>query len=100
LHRYTLSRPAKADFDEIWLDLAIRANIDIAGRITDEITDQFGLLAAMPEVGRARPELGPAGLRSFVVDDYVIYYRKAKRGGIQVARIIHGKRDQGKALGR
>ena len=100
MNRYKLSRPAKADLDEIWLDLGIRANIDIAGRITDEITDRFGLLAAMPDLGRARPEFGPAGFRSFAVDDYVIYYRKAKRGGIQVARVIHGKRDQGKALRR
>ena len=99
MHRYKLPRPAKADLDEIWLDLAIRANIDIAGRITDEITDRFGLLAAMPELGRARPELGP-GLRSLAVDDYVIYYSKSKRAGIHVARIIHGKRDQSKALER
>ena len=99
MNRYKLSRLAKADLDDIWLDLACRANIDIAGRIIDEITDRFPLLAAMPEAGRARPEFGP-GVRSFVVDDYIVYYRKAKRGGIHVARVIHGKRDQGKALAR
>ena len=55
------------------------------------------MLASMPEAGRLRPELEP-GLRSFPVGDYIIYYRKAKRGGIQVSRIVHAKRNQLRVL--
>jgi plasmid stabilization system protein ParE len=34
------------------------------------------------------------GLRVFPVGNYLIYYRKAPRGGILIARVIHGMRDQ------
>jgi plasmid stabilization system protein ParE len=37
-------------------------------------------------------------MRSFPVGDYIIYYLRAKRGGILVLRVIHAKRDQLKAL--
>jgi plasmid stabilization system protein ParE len=59
----------------------------------DEITDGFPMLAKAPEAGRARLEIEP-DLRSFVIDDYVIYYHKLKRGGIGISRVIHGKRDR------
>ena len=55
------------------------------------------MLAKASEAGRARPEIDP-DLRSFVIDDYVVYYRKLNRGGIGIARVIHGKRDQKKAI--
>jgi plasmid stabilization system protein ParE len=55
------------------------------------------MLAKTPEAGRVRPEI-ELDLRSFVIDDYVIYYHKLKRGGIGISRVIHGKRDQKKAL--
>ena len=97
MRRYRLSRLARTDLDESWLDLARRASIDVAGRIVDELTERFPILAGIPEGGRLRPELEP-GLRSFPVDDYIIYYRKAKRGGILISRVVHGRRDQQKAL--
>ena len=93
---YKLSRLAKTDLDEIWLDLARRATIEVAGRTIDEITCRFPMLAGMPGAGRLRPELD-SGVRSFPVDDYIIYYR-TQRKGILISRVVHGKRDQWKAL--
>ena len=55
------------------------------------------MLAKASEVGRVRPEI-ELDLRSFIIGDYVVYYRKLKRGGIGISRVIHGKRDQKKAL--
>jgi len=57
----------------------------------DDIIDRFDLLAEQPGMGRARPEFAP-GVRSFVVENYVIYYRQ--EGDVLIARILHGRRDQ------
>ena len=45
----------------------------------------------MPDMGRLREDLS-AGLRSFSVGNYVIFYRPMK-GGIEIARVLHGARD-------
>jgi toxin ParE1/3/4 len=95
---YRLTRSAGNDLDEIWSAAASLEGAEFASRLTDEIADRFPILAAMPESGRLRPEVKP-DLRSFPAGDYIIYYLKAKRGGIQVWRVIHAKRDQLKALG-
>ena len=97
MKRYRLSRRAKADLDRIWLRVAREASIEIADRFIDAITERFPTLAGMPEAGKAQDELEP-GLRSFPMRDYVIYYRKAHRGRILISRVIHGRRDQKKAL--
>ena len=98
MKRYRLSRPAKDDLDEIWLRIAREASPETADRFVDEITARFPFLAGMPEAGRSRDDL-ESGLRSFPVEDYLIYYRRARRG-ILISRVIHGRRDQPKALVR
>jgi plasmid stabilization system protein ParE len=45
-------------------------------------------------MGRARVEFG-AGVRSFVVESYVIYYRGDRE--LLVSRVLHGRRDQAAA---
>ena len=92
-----LARPAQRDLDEIWTAAANHEGVDFACRLVDEITDRFPILAAMPESGRTRPEIAPE-MRSFPAGDYLIYYRKAKRGGIQIWRVIHGMRNQLRVL--
>jgi plasmid stabilization system protein ParE len=71
MRHYRLSRLASRDLDEIWLELARRASPDVAGRIIDEITDGFPMLAKAPEAGRVRPEI-ELDLRSFIIGDYVV----------------------------
>jgi len=80
MRRYRLSRPAKADLDRIWLRIARNANIEKADRFIDSITGRFPMLSAMPEAGRVSAEIEP-GLRRFPVGNYLIYYRRASRGG-------------------
>jgi plasmid stabilization system protein ParE len=44
----------------------------MADRLIDAIFDRFELLVEQPRMGRNRPEFGD-GVRSFVVESYVIY---------------------------
>ena len=48
-------------------------------------------VAEFPESGRSREDLAP-GLRSVVVDPYLIFYLSAP-DHIQIVRILHGRRD-------
>ena len=52
----------------------------------------FERLAAMPESGPFRPEIGP-GIRSFVHRAHVIYYR-AERDLVEIVRVLHTAQDQ------
>ena len=91
---YRLSALAEADLDEIWSYVAEDASPTMADRLIDAIFDRFELLVEQPRMGRKRPEFGE-GVRSFVVESYVIYYRHAE--GVLVARVLHGRRDQAAA---
>ena len=91
---YRLSALAEQDLDEIWSYVAEDANPTTADRLMDGIIDRFELLAEQPRMGRLRPEFG-AGVRSFTVENHVIYYRH--EGDVLIARVLHGRRDQAAA---
>ena len=91
---YRLSALAEQDLDEIWSYVAEDANPTTADRLMDAIVDRFELLAEQPRMGRHRPECG-AGVRSFTVENHVIYYRH--EGDVLIARVLHGRRDQAAA---
>jgi toxin ParE1/3/4 len=91
---YRLSTLAEQDLEEIWSYAAEDASPTTADRLIDAIFDRFELLAGQPRMGRNRPEFG-SGVRSFVVESYVIYYRHEAE--VLIARILHGRRDQAAA---
>lgn len=66
------------------------ASENTADRLLEAIIDRFGLLAEQPRIGRLRPELGP-NVRSFSVENYVIYYRTDPE--VVISRVLHGRRD-------
>lgn len=55
------------------------------------ITQKLDNLAQFPSMGRRRDELLTA-LRSFPIDDYLIFYRPIAEG-IEVVRVVSGYRD-------
>jgi hypothetical protein len=57
----------------------------------DTITAQFEKFLAFPEMGRRREEFG-RDYRSFVVSDYVIFYRILGET-IEISRVLHGSRN-------
>ena len=91
---YRLSSLAERDLDGIWLYVAEDASPAVADRLIDALAERFALLAEQPRMGRLRPELGP-DVRSFTVENHVIYYRH--EGDVLIARVLHGRRDQAAA---
>jgi toxin ParE1/3/4 len=91
---YRLSDLAEQDLEEIWSYVAEDASPATADRLIDAIIDRFELLIEQPRMGRSRPEFDE-GVRSFVVENYVIYYRHD--GDLVIARVLHGRRDQAAA---
>jgi toxin ParE1/3/4 len=81
---------AESDLREIWGYIASDSST-AADRLLDAIFSKAELMATQPELGQLRPELAP-GLRSFLVGNYVVFYRPWA-DGIVVARVIHGARD-------
>jgi toxin ParE1/3/4 len=81
--------PAERDLLEIWVHIA-EESFEAADRLLDTIDETCRKLADTPGLGRRREELA-AGLRSFPVGNYVIFYRPIE-DGIEVVRVLHGAR--------
>ena len=86
---------ARLDLIEIW-EFVARSSAARADRLTESIDAKCRLLAQFPEMGRSREELAP-GVRSTLVERYVILYRPLE-DGMEVLRVIHGSRDLPRAL--
>jgi len=95
---HRLSSRARADLDDIWHHIVIEGGSESAAdSVVDLIADRFRLLSDWPRLGRARNDLR-RGLRSFLVGDYVIFYR-ITRAGVVIQRVLHGRRDIERILG-
>lgn len=85
---------AKADVDSISAYVAADN-----GKAAEELLDRFGtvfeMLVKNPQAGRRRPDLGQ-NVRSFAVDNYVIFYIP-QSAGIDIIRVMHGRQDIGPA---
>jgi toxin ParE1/3/4 len=86
---YRLSARARRDLAEIWAYIADDSS-DQADRFLESIVARLRILAQNPQIGRSRTELHP-DLRSFPVREYLILYQ-ARKGGIAVVRVVHGRR--------
>lgn len=83
--------PASRDIENIIDLIADNSGFDAAERFLKKINDKCKNLANFPSMGRKRDELLPS-LRSFPVDDYLIFYRQIPEG-IEVVRVVSGYRD-------
>lgn len=95
-HRVSLQ--AGAELDEIWFFVATQSgSAEVADRLIETIVDRFLLLSRFPGIGRSREEDLCAGLRSFPVGAYVIFYR-IDGEDVFILRVIHGSRDIARML--
>lgn len=83
---------AKRDLLEIWDYIADDSEAR-ADEFIARFDAKFRLLAERSSLGRSREELA-AGLRSFPLGRYVIFFRPVA-GGIEVIRVLHSARDFG-----
>lgn len=86
----TYQRAAKNDLKEIGRYIE-RDNPAAAKAVIDRVMSTADLIAQNPAMGRTRDDLLPL-LRSFPVDNYVLYYQP-RQGGITVVRVLHSARD-------
>jgi toxin ParE1/3/4 len=87
---YFVSPQAAQDLQEIH-DYLFAKNPDTANKFLDAMAQKFEILANFPKMGRKRDELLPI-LRSFPIDDYLIFYQQVEEG-IEIARVVSGYRD-------
>lgn len=86
-----VKRPrAEQDLLDIW-DYIADDSFDRADEFLDRVEGKLQTLARNPGLGRRRQEL-LAGLQSFPLGNYVVFYQEIENG-IEVIRILHGSRD-------
>jgi toxin ParE1/3/4 len=82
---------AKRDLADVWGYYSHVASVEVADKLLREINDAAARLSADALRWRARDELMP-GLRSTLVQPYVIFYR-IKDETVQIVRVLHGRRN-------
>ena len=87
--RVLQTRQAREDALDIWEYVAQR-NTGAATRLLRAFDRAVRQLSESPEIG-ARQDQHRAGLRSFPVGKYVIFYEPIPEG-VRVIRILHGAR--------
>lgn len=93
--RLTISPRAEQDLREIGSYIAAN-NLSAAISFVERLQERCRDLLAFPSAGRNRDDIKP-GYRSATEGDYVILYLPGERE-LVIVRIIHGKRDLGKAI--
>lgn len=89
--RIRFTHSAETDLLELWVTIA-EENLNAADNVLDVIQSTATLLAAQPEMGRARPELAE-GLRSLPTrTPYLIFYLP-EDDGLLIVRVLHHARD-------
>ena len=85
-----ISSKAERDLESI-NDRMVSYSRKAANRLLDKILDKFEILGRFPNLGKSRDEL-VVGLRSFPVEDYLIFYFPVENG-VEIARVVSGYRD-------
>ena len=87
----TIRRTARADEDliDIWLYIAAE-NPAAADKLIRAIEGRWRQLADHPLSGAARDDIMP-GIRHHVTGQYLTLYRQID-GGIEIIRVLHGRR--------
>jgi plasmid stabilization system protein ParE len=94
---YIVSPKADEDILEVWGYLYERAGIEVANHVEAEIYSAFETLARNPRIGHKRSDLTSHPVLFFAVYSYLIVYRPGKP--LDIARVLHGKRDLRQILG-
>lgn len=89
-NRFRKAPQADLDLDSIW-DFIASDSVRAAEKQIGRIAEIFEMLVENPLAGRERAELR-AGLRSFLVGRYVIFYMPLP-DGVEIIRVMHVRQD-------
>lgn len=78
------------DVDETWRRIA-EDDPGAADRWVDSIVGATDRLAEFPNSGAPRPDIG-SGVRSIVMDRYLVLYRVGP-DSVDIVRVVHGARE-------
>lgn len=84
------TQAARDDLKEIASYIA-QHNPDAARRTIEALARRFRMIAMMPGIGRARPDIA-SDVNSHVAGNYKILYRAGSET-LTVVRVVHGRRD-------
>jgi toxin ParE1/3/4 len=90
MSNYSFSELAIQDLDEISTFIA-QVDVKAASKLFDAIRQKCKLVAGFPNMGKSYSWVS-SDLRGFVIDDYIVFYYP-RTDGIDVIRVINGKRD-------
>ena len=96
---YDVAGPAARDLAQIWNYYESAAGEEVANRQLIRIESRFPIIAENPYIGVLRTEYGP-GVRAYRVPNlpYTIIYQ-ISGGMVEIARVVHGRRDLGRLFG-
>jgi toxin ParE1/3/4 len=92
---YTVRPKAWLDIEESMTWLREQASKETAIRFWQRTQETFAALARQPGIGRPRPDLKPAGLRSWRVERFekwLVFYLP-KDTEVEIIRVRHGMMD-------
>jgi plasmid stabilization system protein ParE len=95
--RYVLAPEAALDLVQIWRYIKNSASLEMADRVETAIREKIVFLAGRPGGGHWRRDLTVEPVKFFPIYSYLIVYRP-ETNPLQVAAILHGRRDVGKLL--
>ena len=89
--KFTLASSAEADLDEIWHYISEHSE-DAAAKFIRDLVAKFELLADNKEIGKRQDDF-IVEMRMFPFKNYNIYYFPTEDGGVEIYRILHGRRN-------
>lgn len=93
MRNFVVAPAGRDDLVEIWEYYALTiGDVDVADRISGELSSACEDLAKTPGMGHYRNDLVAEPLRFWRVREYLIIYRSEKNP-IEIVRVLHGKRD-------
>jgi toxin ParE1/3/4 len=95
--RFVLASQAAFDLFEIWQYAKEQAGATTANHVESAIRERITFLAGSPEAGHHRKDLSDEDVKFFPVYSYLIVNRP-KTSPLQIASILHGRRDVGQLL--
>jgi plasmid stabilization system protein ParE len=90
---YRLTRPALRDLEEIVTYLTREASAEVSERIEANLFDAFADLTRLRVLGHRRLDVRRKDLLFYVVDPYLIVFRREQHGNVMIIRVLHGRRN-------